>query len=40
MLRWLKETYNQYREWVRVDMLMYALLILMVIIYGIYKLID
>ena len=39
MLKWLKETYYQYREWIRVDMLMYALLILMIVLYGIYKLV-
>jgi hypothetical protein len=39
MLKWLKETYHQYREWIRVDMLMYALLILMIVLYGIYKLV-
>jgi hypothetical protein len=37
MFRWLKESYEKYKEWVRVDLLMYALLILMVILYGIYK---
>jgi hypothetical protein len=37
MLRRLKESYEKYKEWVRVDLLMYALLILMVILYGIYK---
>jgi hypothetical protein len=40
MFRWLKETYLKYKEWVRVDLLMYALLILMVILYGIYKAFD
>jgi len=39
MFRWFKETYLKYKEWVRVDMMMYALLIFMVILYGIYKLI-
>jgi hypothetical protein len=39
MMQWLKETYQKYKEWVRVDLLMYALLILMVILYGLYKLI-
>lgn len=37
MFNWFKETYQKYKEWVRVDLLMYALLILMVILYGIYK---
>jgi hypothetical protein len=37
MFRWFKETYVRYKEWLRVDLLMYLLLILMVILYGIYK---
>jgi hypothetical protein len=40
MFRWIKETYQEYKDWIRVDILMYALLILMVILYGVYKLLS
>jgi hypothetical protein len=39
MIRWIKETYQKYKDWVRVDLVMYALLILMVIFYGLYTLV-
>ena len=35
----LKKFYNQYREYVRVDLVMYATMILLIILYGIYTLI-
>ena len=37
MFRWLKETYFKYKEWVRVDLLMYLFFILMIIAYALYK---
>ncbi len=39
MFHWFKETYSKYKEWLRIDLLMYALLILMIILYGLYKLV-
>jgi len=37
MFSWFKKAYENYREYIRVDLAMYGLLILMVIIYGIWK---
>ncbi len=38
MFRKLKELYNQYRAYVRVDLIMYAVMILLIILYAIYTL--
>lgn len=37
MFRKLKEYYNQYKEYVRVDLIMYAVMILLIILYFIYS---
>lgn len=36
MLKRLKEFYNQYKAYVRVDLVMYAVMILLIIFYFIY----
>lgn len=33
MFRWFRRAYENYREYVRVDLAMYGLLILMIVIY-------
>ncbi len=33
MIKWIRELYGQYKEYVRVDLLMYGVLILMILIY-------
>lgn len=38
MFRKLKELYMQYKEYVRVDLVMYAVMIILIILYGIYTL--
>ena len=38
MFRKLKELYVQYKEYVRVDLVMYAVMIVLIILYGIYTL--
>jgi len=38
MFRRLRELYNEYKEWVRVDLVMYAVMLLMILLYGIYTL--
>ncbi len=38
MFRKLKDLYTQYKEYVRVDLVMYAVMILLIILYGIYTL--
>lgn len=37
MFKKIKELYDQYREWVRVDLIMYATMIFGLILYVIYK---
>ncbi len=37
MFRWFRKAYDDYREYIRVDLAMYALLILMVIVYAIWN---
>jgi len=37
MFKKIKDLYQQYREWVRVDLIMYAVMILGCILYVIYK---
>jgi hypothetical protein len=37
MFNWFKKAYHNYKDYVRVDMAMYGLLILMIIIYIIYS---
>jgi hypothetical protein len=36
MFRKLRELYHEYRDYVRVDLVMYAVMILLILIYGIY----
>lgn len=36
MLKKIKELYNQYKAYVRVDLVMYAVMILLIIFYFIY----
>lgn len=36
MIKKIKELYNEYRAYVRVDLIMYGVMILMIIVYGIY----
>lgn len=36
----LRQLYNKYKEYIRVDLLMYAALILMIIIYFIYEVVT
>lgn len=38
MFRRLKELYKEYKAWVRVDLVMYAVMILLIILYAIYTL--
>jgi hypothetical protein len=38
MFRKLKELYAQYKEYVRVDLVMYAFMIVLIILYAIYTL--
>jgi hypothetical protein len=40
MLRKIKRLYEQYREYVRVDLILYAVLIGMIIIYSIWSMIN
>jgi hypothetical protein len=37
MFKKLKETYQQYKEYVRVDLVMYGVMILLIILYFIYS---
>ena len=37
MFRKLKQLYHEYRDYVRVDLVMYAVMILLIIIYFIYS---
>lgn len=37
MLRGLKEIYNKYKPYVRVDLVMYGVMILLIILYFIYS---
>lgn len=37
MFRWFRKAYEDYREYIRVDLAMYLLLILMVILYAIWN---
>jgi hypothetical protein len=39
MFRKLKELYNEYKPYVRVDLIMYGVLILLIILYGIFSMI-
>gem|GEM_PF-1314480 len=36
MFNWFKRAYENYREYIKVDLAMYALLILMILIYLLY----
>ncbi len=38
MFRRLKELYREYKDYVRVDLVMYAVMILLIIFYAIYTL--
>ena len=38
MIRFFKELYKQYKPWVRVDLIMYGVLIMMIILYFIISL--
>lgn len=38
MFRKWRELYNEYKPYVRVDLIMYAVLILLIILYGIFSL--
>ena len=38
MFKRLKELYETYKAWVRVDLVMYAVMILLIILYAIYTL--
>jgi len=38
MFRRLKELYNTYKAYVRVDLIMYLVMILLIVLYGIYTL--
>lgn len=38
MFQKLKELYREYKDYVRVDLVMYAVMILLIILYAIYKL--
>jgi hypothetical protein len=40
MFRKLKELYHEYREWVRIDLIMYAVMILLIVAYAIYTLLG
>lgn len=40
MFRRLKDLYDKYRDYVRVDLVMYAVMILLIIIYIIYTLLS
>ncbi len=40
MFRRLKELYHEYKEYVRVDLVMYAVMILLIIIYAIVTLVG
>lgn len=37
MFRKLRDLYNRYREYVRVDLVMYGVLVLLIILYFIYS---
>ena len=37
MFRWFRKAYENYRDYIRVDLAMYALLLLMILIYLIVK---
>ncbi len=39
MFRKLKELYGEYKAYVRVDLVMYAVMILLIILYAIYTLV-
>ncbi|HYG19729.1 MAG TPA: hypothetical protein VD816_12415 [Ohtaekwangia sp.] len=39
MFRKLRELYKEYKPYVRVDLIMYAVLILLIILYGIFSMI-
>ncbi len=39
MFRKLKELYEEYKAYVRVDLMMYAVMILLIILYAIYTLV-
>ncbi|MFM7193823.1 MAG: hypothetical protein ACKOAR_13365 [Bacteroidota bacterium] len=36
MFKWFRQAYENYRDYIRVDMAMYALLLLMIILYMIW----
>ena len=38
MFRWAKKMYNEYREYVRTDLIMYGVWILLIILFFIYTL--
>ena len=40
MFNWFRKAYENYRDYIRVDLAMYALLILMVLIYAIWKAVE
>ena len=40
MLKKIKELYNQYKAYVRVDLVMYAVMILLIIFYFIYTVVS
>ena len=37
MFKWFKRAYENYRDYIRVDLAMYGLLLLMIIVYLIWK---
>ncbi|WP_262511778.1 hypothetical protein [Pseudochryseolinea flava] len=37
MIKKIRELYKEYRAYVRVDLIMYGVMILMIIMYGIYS---
>ena len=37
MFKWLKEFYQQYKAYVRVDLVMYGVMIMLIILYFIYS---
>ena len=39
MFKKLRELYREYRDWVRVDLVMYAVMIVMIILYVIFSLV-
>lgn len=38
VFRKFKELYREYREWVRVDLIMYAVMIILILAYALYTL--